>query len=114
MGDDPLEETPAHRLQAAKAHLPSHAAGRCQNGPQTPTPVAKIPVGTIPGCPASDPRESRQENGWGRWSESFDGAPTTQAGEYLDAWGQGPTGPPGLDSQARHDRTPAAWHSRDG
>ena len=28
MGDDPLEETPAHRLQAAKAHLPSHDPNR--------------------------------------------------------------------------------------
>src|SRR5919109_1360357 len=97
-------------LQAPKADLPSHAPRQCQGSPPAPETPDEVLVGEVFGSPPRDPRQSGQTDGWRGWSQSLDPAPTAEAGRTTQVQPPPPTGPPSLDSQARHRRETPTGH----
>src|SRR5262249_29620196 len=88
-------------LPPPKTHLPSHATWPCQNGTQTPKPVAQVLVRPFVRSAACEPRQSWQAHSGGRWDKIVNPVPTTPAGWPASTHQQGHPAEAHVDSETR-------------
>src|SRR5712692_1392860 len=110
----PVAQSRTGGLQAPTAHLPSQSSWRRQDRSQAPATLDEVLVRQTPRDPTGHTGQSGQTDRRSGWSQIPPATPAATPRPDLVSVSEGPTRPPGLDSQTGHDGSQAVRNSRHG
>src|SRR2546428_7189150 len=110
----PVAQSRAGSLQAPTALLPSQSSWRRQDGTKAPATLDEVLVWQTPRDPTGNAGQSWETDCRSGWDQIPHAAPAATPRTDIVPVSEGPTRPPGLDSQTWHNGAQAVRDSHHG